>query len=129
MAALRGQDMHNRQQGMTLIGFLMLAALFGLLAYGVLRLVPVYGEYLTVRSVLNSVKTELDGQGADPRSIRTAIERKLTVESVNISARDFKITQTANGHVVTIDHEGRAPYIANVQLVVTFEDLRVEIRR
>lgn len=121
--------MQHREQGVTFIGFLMLAALFGLLAYGVLRLVPVYGEYLTVRSVLNSVKTELDGQGATPQSIRTAIERKLTVESVNVSARDFKITQTANGYLVTLDHEGRAPYIANVQLVVTFEDLQTEIRR
>ncbi len=120
--------MQSKQRGITLIGFLMLAALFGLLAYGVLRLVPVYGEYLTVSSVMNSIKTELDGQGANPRTIQTALERRLTVESVSVSPRDFKITQTANGYMVSIEHEGRAPYIQNIFLVVVF-DRQVEIRR
>jgi Tfp pilus assembly protein PilE len=120
--------MRKNQQGMTFIGFLILASLIGLLAYGVLRLVPVYSDYMTLKSVMNSVKTELDGQGPNPRTILNAIERRLTVENVSVRARDFTITQTANGYTVSLDHEGRAPYVANIHLVVVFDE-QVEIRR
>ncbi len=120
--------MHRRQQGITFIGFLLLAGLIGLLAYGVLRLVPVYTEYMTLSSVMNSVKTELDGQGATPPTIRRAVENRLIVENVSVSARDFRISQTANGFTLSLEHEGRAPYLANIELVVVF-DRQVEIRR
>ena len=122
--------MQTRQRGMTLISFILLAALIGMVAYAALRLVPVYGEYMTLTSVMNGVKSELDGQGPTPVSIRNAIERRLNVESgvSSVNARDFEITQSATGYVVSLEYQGRAPYVANLSLVADFER-QVEIRR
>jgi hypothetical protein len=121
--------MHRQQRGMTLISFILLAVLIGAVAYAGLRLAPVYGEYMTLSSVMNSVKTELDGQGATPVAIRNALERRLAVESVSsVGARDFDISQSATGYVVALQYEGRAPYAGNLFLVASF-DRQVEIRR
>lgn len=121
--------MRQRQRGITFVGFLILAALIGVVAYGGLRLVPIYLEHMAVASVMNSVKSELDGQGASPVAIRNAIERRLNVESVSsVNARDFDISQGSGGWVVRIEYEGRAPYLGNISLVANF-DRQVEIRR
>lgn len=121
--------MRHRQRGITFIGFLVLAVLIGVVAYGGLRLVPVYLEHMAVSSVMKSVKSELDGQGASPVTIRNAIERRLNVESVStVNARDFDISRGSGGWVLRIEYEGRVPYLGNLSLVASF-DRQVEIRR
>jgi hypothetical protein len=121
--------MRHRQRGVTFLGFLILAAAFGALIYGGLRVTPLYLEQMTLTSVLEDVKKELDGQGPSVGSIRNAIDRRLIVEGTGeVKARDFKIEPTGNGYRVSLDHVGEARYIANLWLVVKF-DKAVEIRR
>jgi hypothetical protein len=125
--------MRARQRGMTVIGFLMLAIIIGMLGFAVMRLTPFYLEYMTVQRVLNNTAADLNGQGPTAESIRQTIQKYFMAEMVTAqTARElqtaFTIRKSENGYLVQVNYEKRAPYIANVSLLVTFED-EVEIRQ
>lgn len=125
MSARRGPNggySMRRQQGMTLIGMLIVAGIAGVFLLAGIRLVPIYLEYLKVETTLKEVKKDLDGSNAGPGQIRTAIERRFDIEAVTaIKSKDIKIERSGNGYAVTADYEGRAPFLGNVYLVMDFE--------
>jgi Domain of unknown function (DUF4845) len=125
--------MRARQQGVTFIGFLMLAIVVGLIGYAALKLTPHYLESMAVRRVMNNVARDLDGQGPTVQNIRTAINRGFIAETVTAATakeleQAFTITKSDNGHLLQYYYERREPYIANVSLLAAFEG-EVEIRQ
>lgn len=123
--------MRNRQQGMTAIGMLVLAAILGLVGFAALRLTPIYLEHMKVLQILSDVKVELDGQETSLARLRASIENRLNIESVyGLKVRDFKITKTSvgGGYVVQAKYDRRTNYVANIYLLAEFDDT-VEILR
>lgn len=123
--------MRNRQQGMTAIGMLILAAIVFLIGYAALRLTPIYLEHMKVLQILNDVKIELDGQEASVARVRASIGNRLNIESVmGLNVKDFKITKTniGGGYVVQAKYPRKAHYVANIYLLAEFDDT-VEILR
>jgi hypothetical protein len=124
----RGQDM-RRQQGMTLIGMVIVALIAGIFVLAAIRLIPIYLEYMKIDAALDAMKVDLDGSNAGPGQIRTSLERRFDIDDVkSIRSRDVVVERTANGYMVRADYEGRAPFIANVYFVVEF-DKAVEVLR
>ena len=122
--------MLKRQEGMTLLGFLIIAALAGLLVFAGIRLTPVYLEYMKVVSVLDGVKKEFDGTVAELPSLRRSIQRRFDVESVIIiRIQDIHIRKSGTGgYILDVKYAHKAPYIANINFVVDFQKT-VEIVR
>ncbi|MCP3999771.1 MAG: DUF4845 domain-containing protein [Gammaproteobacteria bacterium] len=122
--------MRNQQRGMTTIGFAMLLALFGLIAFGVIQLIPVYLENMKVVQLLNGLKSDLDGQNATLPQIKTDIDKYIDIESLSdFDLRsDFLISRSPNGFLVSVEYERQRPYLANVSLLAEFEH-EVEIIR
>jgi len=119
--------MYRRQDGVTVLGFLILAAFIGLFILAGVKLAPVYLESMDVKSALAQTKTELDGNRPSIVDIRKAIERRFDVDSVRrISPKDIKITRSGEGYLVDASYEGRVDYIGNLSLVLTFDN-KVEI--
>lgn len=124
----RGQHM-RRQQGMTLIGMVIVAMIAGIFVLAAIRLIPIYLEYMKIDAALDAMKIDLDGSNAGPGQIRTSLERRFDIDDVkSIRSRDVVIERTANGYVVRADYEGRTPFIANVYFLVDF-DKSVEVLR
>ena len=123
--------MRNRQQGMTAIGMLVLAAILGLVGFAALRLTPIYLEHMKVLQILSDVKVELDGQETSLARLRASIDNRLNIESVyGLKVKDFKITKTSvsGGYVVQAKYDRRTNYVANIYLLAEFDDT-VEILR
>ena len=121
--------MRGRQQGVTTIGLIILVAVFAVIGFGGLRLIPIYLQHMKIVNVLSDVQNELDGQGPSISKIRVAIAKRLNVEMVTIlTPRDFKVTKTEEGFKVQAQYENRAPYLGNLYLVAEFDNA-VEIRR
>jgi hypothetical protein len=124
-----GMKMRRKQQGMTLIGMVIVAMIAGIFVLAAIRLVPVYLEYMKIDSSLDAMKRDLDGSNAGPGQIRTSLERRFDIEGVrNLTSKDVVIERTANGYRVQADYEGRTPFIANVYFLVDF-DKSVEVLR
>lgn len=121
--------MRNKQQGMTAIGFVIMAVIVALIGFAGLKLTPVYLEHMKIVSTLNDVKEQLDGQNPSIQEIRSSINKRLVIEMVTtVKARDFKIKKTEAGYDVRIQYENRTQYVANLYLVAVFNNV-VGIRR
>jgi len=120
--------MRSRQRGITFIGLALLAAMVAILGFAGLKLVPAYLENMKVKRILNDVKSDLDGQSPTPQVIRRQIDKRLNIEMVyGLKGRDFEVEKSSQGFTVAARYERSEPFIANVSLLVTFDD-EVEIR-
>jgi hypothetical protein len=121
--------MRERQRGITAIGFIIMAAIVGVIGFAGLKLTPIYLNQMKVASVLNDVKLNLDNQDTSVRLIRAAIDKRLNIEMIDEPAlQDFEISKVEGGYKVRVNFESRVNYLGNLYLVVVFND-SVEIRR
>lgn len=119
----------RRQAGMTTLGLVILVLFVGTFAFAVLRLTPVYLNYMKVAGVVAGVQEEFDGNSPTRSAIRNSIERRFDIDSVDqILAKDVKVTKVDTGFEVAVVYSHKAPFIANVSFVVDF-DKKTMIRR
>jgi hypothetical protein len=118
-----------RQKGMTTLGFIILALLLSLLAFGVLRLTPMYLNYAKIVGVVDGVQSEFDGQKPTGSVIRSSISRRFDVESVSvIRAKDVAVTQVDGGWQVAAVYDHTSPFIGNISFTVHYDKTEL-IRR
>jgi hypothetical protein len=118
----------KQQRGMTTIGFLLVLAVLGLIAFGVIQLVPVYLENMKIVQLLNQTKEQLDGQSPSIKDIRDALYKRADIEDLRDidTKKDFIVKPVSGGYTVSINYERRKPYVANIYLLAEF-DHSVEI--
>jgi len=120
----------SRQAGITLIGFLIMAAVCGMLGLAVLKIMPLYLEKMRVGAVLEDLQTELAaGGGNTVQGIRLALESRFYVENLRILSTDeLEIVREGEGYTVNVDRESRAPFFADLHFVVVIDE-QIEIMR
>lgn len=118
----------RRQAGITALGFLMLATVFGLVGFGAIKVAPLYMQKMRIGTVLDDVKAELDGSGATTGTLRRTIIQRLYVEGIRIDPEDVDITPTNVGYTVGIQYDNRTSYIADISFLVEINE-QIEIRR
>jgi hypothetical protein len=118
----------HAQAGITALGFLVLATLVGVVGLGALKVVPMYIKNMRMNTILTEIQKELNGQGANPTTIRYALAKRFSVEDINMDNDKIQITQSKDGYALRIAYENRAPYVADIYLVVAYSK-QVEIRR
>ena len=123
-----GRMPRHRQAGITVIGFLILAAVFGTIGLAVLKIVPLYLEKMRVDRVLEDVQTELTAGGNSERSIRIALEQRFYVENLVVPPDEILIARAGDGFTIRVVREARAPFAADLSFVVSI-DRQVEIGR
>jgi len=118
-----------RQKGITTLGFIILAIFVGLFAFGALRLVPTYLNYMKIVGVIDGVRSEFDGQKPSRAAIRTYVARRFDVEAVTeIKAKDVTVTTVDGGMQVAAVYDHATPFIGNISFTVHFDKTEL-IRR
>ena len=118
----------HRQAGITAIGFIVLALVFGVIGLAALKIVPLYMDKMTVASVLADIERDARSGGQTAQGIRTELDRRLTVESINVPSESIKITQVRDGFQLRIQQEARTQFVGDLWFVVVIDE-QVEIRR
>lgn len=116
------------QLGITALGFLVLASVFGLVGFGGLKLAPLFMQKLRIETVLTDLKTELDGKGTTTNALRRTLVQRLYIEGISVTPADVVITPTNAGYMVGVQYDNTTPYIAGVSFLVAVDE-QVEIRR
>ena len=97
-------QMRNRQAGLTLIGFLFVAAVVVVIA---------------LKAVAGALDDAVDGQ---PATVRRFFERRISADYVeSVRWQDLEVTKQNNQIVGTISWERRMPLVYNVSLLLDFE--------
>ncbi len=113
-------SMRSRQRGATFLGMLTIVAIVGFGLYGVIRLVPLYSEYIVGGRARWSRPPRKSG--GTRRALRIALDRRWTVEDIkSIDPKDIEIKRAGNGYAMRAWYRAEAPFVANVSLVVDFD--------
>ena len=112
--------MKRTQQGMTLIGFILVLAVAGVFIYMGMKLIPMYSEYYSVKQAMEGLSQE--GAGAyDAAKVKDLFFRRLyTSYSDNVKPENVKLIRKDAGWQMTVDYEVRRPLIANIDVVGHF---------
>jgi hypothetical protein len=124
---MMGPTRHS-QAGITALGFLILAALVGVVGLAAVKVTPMYLKNMRMTRVLDDVAKEVSNQNATPQSIRNELQRRFIVEDIRLGADELKIAPSKNGYSLSVQYEERASYIADIYLLIAY-DKQVEIAR
>lgn len=124
----RVSDARRKQAGITAIGFLCLAAVFGVIGLAGLKIVPLYLQKMRLSRVLDDIENEFQDGGKSAATIRIELEKRFSIEGIRIPRDKVSIEQGRAGFVVRIQQEARTPFIADLWFVLVFDE-QVEIRR
>ena len=118
----------RRQAGITALGGLLLAIVFGSFGLAALKIAPLYLESMRIKTVLSDLKEEQDGAGPTAGSLRLDLASRLYVEGVALGPEAVKVTPGTNGYSVLVQYDNRTRFIGNIWFLVIVDE-QVEIRR
>lgn len=114
--------LRKAQQGLTIVGFLLVAAVVVIFAMVGFRVVPSYVEYYAVK---RSLEDTMRGGAVDPNNplpFRKELERRLQTSYVeNVKAADAILTRNGTQIVAELAWERRLPMFGNASILLEFE--------
>ena len=112
----------KKQNGMTLIGFIIVLGLVLFLSFIGMKIAPIYFEYYSVVSAMNGVASERGSAKLSPFDIRVKVLNRLYVSysADNVKNENIKLVRR-NGVHLRIAYEVRKPVIGNLDVVATFD--------
>ena len=123
-ASNEGDAMMRSQRGITLIGFVVILALVGVLAYLGMKVFPIYEQFFSVRSAMKGVASEPGVGQMDPAKIKDLFFRRLYVNYADedLKPENIKIERKDNGYTMTVNYEVRRPLIADLDIIGKFNE-------
>lgn len=112
----------RRQQGMTMIGMLLILGMAGLIVYAGLRLAPLYLNYIKVARSMNAAAADFRSDNPDQGAVRRSLEKHWQIEDISgVDAKDVEILKDDSGVSLHVAYDDSAPYIGNVSVLVHFD--------
>jgi Tfp pilus assembly protein PilE len=119
----------RHQTGITLIGFVLLAAVFGIVIFAGMKVFPLYLERARIGTVLSDLQAELATGGNSPQQIKIALDSRFYVENLQALKRDeYSIERSSEGFQVSVHRESRTPFLADLSFIMVIDE-QVEIAR
>jgi hypothetical protein len=113
----------RKENGLTLIGFLMVLGVVLFFAYAGMRIVPMYLEYHALGNALAKLEDDPSAKNMTPQKIKQSIQTSLwaSYASNNIKNEHIRISKKSGGVNVRVAYEIREPFIGNISIVGSFE--------
>ncbi len=109
---------YRQQKGFTLVGWLIVIAIFLFFAYLAMILTPVMVGNHTMDRILESLKEEPGITQKSKQQIWRLIENRMLINQVrSVTKDDFEIVKEPNKVVVYLDYEDRVHFAANIYIV------------
>ena len=110
------------QQGLSIVGFLIVLSLVILTSYIGMRLWPIYYNHYAVVNAMNAVAAERGSANWSLSQIRVRVYNNLFVSGTEGFINEKDITKVRdNGIFIRVAYEVRKPLIGNLDVVATFD--------
>lgn len=108
-----------RQQGISLVGLIVLLAVGGFVAVLALKIVPTYTEYRAIQNAIVSAKAG----GGTVLQMQKAFDASATVGYINaINGKDLIISRGENGETeISFAYEKKIPLLGPASLLLEYE--------
>ena len=108
----------KQQKGFTLVGWIVVLAIFLFFAYLAMILFPYVVSNHTMNTILESLKLEPGITQKSKRDIWRLIENRMTINQVkSVTKDDFEIVKANNQVDVYLEYEDRVHFASNVYIV------------
>ena len=116
---------NNKQQGVTMITIALGLALLAFFVLIAVTLFPVYMEHFDVNSHISRLSKDSRSKDMTKEELQKTLLKRFSIDNVkSISNSDISITDRAGGgYIVDVEYEVRKPFLANVDLVISFHDV------
>jgi len=113
---------NSKQNGLTLLGFLIVLVVVLFFTYVGMRIVPLYLEYSALLNAMEQLENTPGAAEMSPLAIKKKIENSLWVSysTDNIKREHVRISRS-DGVKVRVAYEVRRPMIGNVDVIVSFD--------
>jgi hypothetical protein len=113
--------MRHSQRGVTFIGWILLLAPMAIIVYAIIRLTPVYMNYLNVSKALSQLAAEYKAEASTADGLRNALGKHFQIGYVEKpDIKDIDIRREGSHWAVIADYEEVAPMFGNLSLLVEF---------
>lgn len=114
-------NMYRKQDGISLVGFLVTLTLLGFFAFLAIRLFPVYSEFQSVKSDMNALAETPGAAKMSPAKLKDLLDRRFYISYVeNVAGKDLIIDRKL-GVNATLEYEVRRPMMGNLDYVAKFK--------
>lgn len=115
--------MVRKQQGITLMSFVMVLVVVGFFALVVMKLFPMYSEYNNLKGVMKAFAAAPGAATMTPSQVYSDLERRFNIAYVeSVKKEHIKITRTGRVTSLNIAYEVRKPMFANLDIVGKFDN-------
>ncbi|MGH8708523.1 MAG: DUF4845 domain-containing protein [Burkholderiales bacterium] len=113
--------MRARQRGMTLMGLILGSFVLVFVALLVMRLLPSYIEYFTIKKAVVSISNEMRGRGGSANEVRRAFDNRRMIDDFKaVNSADLEITKLGNDFQIVAAYRKEIPLFANIGLHIDF---------
>ena len=113
----------RKENGLTLLGFLIALAVALFFAYAGMRVVPMYLEYHALGNALSKLENDPGAKNMTPQKIKQSISNSLWASYAhnNIKPEHIKISKKSGGVNVRVAYEIRKPFLGNIDIIGSFD--------
>ncbi len=112
----------SKQRGMSPVAWIAILLVVGFFAYFGSKVVPTYYTYYSLLDVVEGVKDDRVLRDSSLSELRSTLRKRMRLNDVDDVADNVVTIERRGGDVVaTIDYQVREPFIANIDLLMTFE--------
>ena len=114
------------QAGISAPGWLIIAAIFGLLVISFLKVFPFYYDNYKLKSVLDAISKDTEIDPKSKRAIWESLQKRLFINEVrNIKREDVSMTRKDGVTTVTVSYVVSDNYIGNLFIGARFSETAV----
>lgn len=113
----------KKQEGMSLIGFLLVLSMVIFFAYLAMRIIPIYIEFYSVKSAMNGVAEEPGSANFSPFDVKDKMLNRLYVSysDGNVTRENIKVVRS-NGVWLVVRYDVRKPLMGNLDVIASFDE-------
>lgn len=113
--------MRYKQQGMSLIGIFFVAVGIVFLSIVVMKIIPAYIEYVSIKKVLSTMAADPELADAKPSQIRESYSRRSQIDNItSVTANDLDISHDNGKLVLSAQYHVEKPLFSNIGVYINF---------
>ena len=113
----------KKQQGLSIIGLLVVLLMAGALGFFGLKVGPTYMENWTLKKMMKDLETDDAVIGKNPNTIRNVVVKRTRVNGVyNLTPRNLEIKRRGKSNEVTLNYVVNKQLAGNMEIVMTFKE-------
>lgn len=116
--------MNTKQQGMTLIGMVIVLGIVAFFATVVMRLLPMYQEYYSVVHIMEGMENEISENKLTKNQVNILLMRRFNTGYISSVKKEHIEYIRGKNNVsiskIVIDYEVRQPFMAHISLIGHF---------